>query len=113
LTLWKHEFTGPAGRMTYVRRSPGNWYNGNGYKFFLKDLAWGLAHLGGVVRVSVAVRDWNASPRVRMAECYPAPKLLMRVTHLDPGTGAFRLEQVAPNHVARSVVDSHAHSQAT
>jgi hypothetical protein len=112
VTLWKEEFTGPAGRMTYERHGHGNWHKGNGNKFFFKDLAWALAHCGGIVRVIVAVRDRSAFPRVRMAECYPSKNLLMRVTHVDPVTGAFRLEQVAPTDDVRSVMDSHVRSQA-
>jgi hypothetical protein len=112
VTLWKHEFAGPAGRMIYERRGFGDWHKGNGNKFFFEDLAWALAHCGGIVRVIVAVRNWGAFPRVRTAECYPSKKLLMRLTHLDPVAGAFKLEQVVPTNDVRSVTDFHIRSQA-
>jgi hypothetical protein len=99
-TLWKHELLGPAGRMVCARRDLGDWYEGNGSRFFFEDLAWALAKCGGIIRVIVAVRDWSASPCVRMAECYPQKSLLMRITHLNLETGAFRLEQVAPSDSA-------------
>jgi hypothetical protein len=94
VTLWKHELTGLAGNMVYARHDIGDWYEGNGSPFFFEDLAWALAKCGGIVRVIVAVRDRRASPRVRMAECYPQKNLFMRITHLNPDIGAFSLEQV-------------------
>jgi hypothetical protein len=103
VTLWKDGFSGPAGKMTYERHGHGDW-KGNGSKFLFEDLAWALAHCGGFVRVIVAVRDRSAFPRVRMAECYPCKGLLMRVTHVDPVAGAFRLEQVVPTNEERSVM---------
>jgi hypothetical protein len=112
VTLWKDEFTGPAGRMTYERHGFGNWHKGNGNKFFFKDLAWAVAHCGGIVRVIVAVRDRDAFPRVRVAECYPSKNVIMRVTHLDPLAGAFKLEQVVPTNDVRFALDLHVRSQA-
>ena len=102
VTLWKHELIGTAGSMVYYRPDLGDWHRGNGSKFFFEDMAWALANCGGVVRVIVAVRDPNAGPRVRAVECYPQKNLFMRITHLDPKTGAFRLEQVAPAASAKS-----------
>lgn len=113
LTLWRHEFTGPAGRMTYERRGFGDWRKGNGIKFFYEHLLWALTYLGGIVRVIVVVRDWRASPRVRMAECYPSKDLVMRVKSVNLVTGAFRLEQVAPANEVRAATDSHVPLQAT
>ncbi len=112
VTLWKDEFIGPAGSMTYERHSHGDWHKGIGSRFFFEDLAWALAHCGGIVRVIVAVRDRTAFPSVRTAECYPGKNLMMRVTHLDPVAGAFKLEQVAPTNDAKLVVDLHVRSQA-
>jgi hypothetical protein len=103
VTLWKDELRGPAGKMIYVRNDLGDWYDGNGSRFFFEDLTWALANCGGIVRVIVAVRDRSASPRVRTAECYPQKNLFMRITHLDPEIGAFRLEQVVPAYSVTSV----------
>lgn len=112
VTLWKDEITGSAGRMVYERRSLGGWYQGNGSRSFFKDLNWALANCGGIVRVIVAVRDRSASPRVRMSECYPQKNLFMRVTHIDPITGAFRLEQVVPTDTVSPVRKPDLHATA-
>jgi hypothetical protein len=112
VTLWIDGFKGPAGSMVYARRGLGDWHNGNGNRFFFEDLAWAVANCGGIVRVIVAVRDKRQTGRGKTVECYPRKELIMRVVHLDPKAGAFRLKQVAPNHAVRSVVDSHVHSQA-
>jgi hypothetical protein len=103
VSLWQHEFKGLAGNMIYERQSHGDWYKGVGYRFLIEDLAWAVAHFGGIVGVVVVVRDSSALPRVRVSDCYAAKKLLMRVTHLDPATGAFRLEQVAPTNMPKLV----------
>lgn len=95
VSLWQHEFKGSAGNMTYERQSHGDWYKGLGYRFLIEDLAWALAHLGGIVGVVIVVRDRSALPHVRVYDCFLAKTLSMRITHLDPVTGAFRLEQVA------------------
>jgi len=96
VTLWKHEFQGPAGNMVYSKNNLQDWHTGTGSRAFIQDLAWALTHCGGLVRVIVVVRDESALPAIRASECYPCKNLVMRVTHLDPATGAFSLEQVAP-----------------
>jgi hypothetical protein len=98
VTLWQDEFAGPAGMMTYERGSHEGWHKGTGSRFFFEDLAWALTNCGGIVRVIVALRDREAFPRVRMVECFPKKSLLMRVTLVDPETGAFRLEQMVPDN---------------
>jgi hypothetical protein len=103
ITLWKDEFNGPAGNMTYSKSELGDWFEGPGSRFFFEDLDWATKNCGGLVRVIVAVRDETDTKRVRMAECYPQKNLVMRVTHLDPKKGAFRLEQVSPADVATPV----------
>jgi hypothetical protein len=97
VSLWKDEIRGPAGKMTCSRSSWGNW-NRSTYLPFLKDLAWALAHCGGIVRVVIVVRAEENVLRVRTADCYPAQNLLMRVTFVDLVAGAFRLEQVVPDN---------------
>jgi hypothetical protein len=81
--------------MVYQRRGWGDWNRRNGRSFF-EDLKWAVANCGGIVRVVVVVQDRKAAPHARTADCYPAKNLLMRVTHLDPVTGAFELVQVVP-----------------
>jgi hypothetical protein len=103
VTLWKHEFKGPAGKMVYAHSGLGNWHEGNGSRTFSKDLVWALANCEGLVRVVVVTRLWSVSSRVRTAECYPQKNLLMRITHLNLKTGAFTLEQVVPAEGAAPV----------
>jgi hypothetical protein len=105
VSLWRDGFEGPAGRMVYDRSSMEDWYDGSVRRRFFEDLAWAIKHCGGIVRVIVAVRDLSAFPLVRTAECYPCKNLLMRVTHLDPVAGAFKLEQAAPTDDVWPVVD--------
>jgi len=104
VTLWKDELKGAAGNMAYDRGNMRDWHNGPGRRFFFEDLAWALANCDGLLRVIVAVRDHNQARRTRKAEWYPQKNLVMRIVHLDPAVGAFRLQQVATtvravNHV--------------
>jgi hypothetical protein len=94
VTLWLDEFKGQAGKMVYARQGLGDWHKGSGSRFFFEDLAWAVANCGGIVRVVVAVRDPRQTGRAKTLECYPRKDLVMRVVHVDPKTGAFRLEQV-------------------
>lgn len=94
LSLWKDEFKGPVGAMVYDRPSTADWHDGPGKQQFFRDLAWAVAHCGGIVRVILVIRDPREPGRV--LECYPQKNWLMRVTHLDREAGAFRLEQVIP-----------------
>jgi hypothetical protein len=96
VTLWKNEFSGPAGQMKYEKSNIANWFDGPGRRFFFEDLAWAVQHCGGLVRVIVVVRDETSTSEVRVADCYPQKNLIMRVVQLDPDNGAFTLHQVVP-----------------
>jgi hypothetical protein len=106
VTLWKDELRGPAGSMVYWRHGWGDWNRSNGRSFF-EDLIWAVLNCGAVVSVIVVVRDRGPDLRVRTADCYPAKNLMMRVTHLDPVAGAFRLEQVVPANFMKPVTARH------
>jgi hypothetical protein len=106
VSLWKHEFKGPIGRMIYDRPGTADWYDGAGKHHFFQDLAWAVANCDGIVRVVLVVRD-PCEPG-RALECYPHKNWLMRVTHLDPKAGAFRLEQAIPAEMAVRYPSSHA-----
>jgi hypothetical protein len=96
-TLWQDEFKGRVPHQTYSRPGydPDDPDDRPGYVELLTNLQWALNHCSGKVNTVVAIaKDRNAKPR-RIAECYPQPNLVMRVTHLDASTGAFTLEQVA------------------
>lgn len=95
VSLWKDEIRGSGGNMVCSRSGWGDW-NRSTYRDLLNALAWALQKCGGIVNVVVVVRDEQAIPRARTADCYPAKNLRMRVTHLDLVAGAFRLEQVVP-----------------
>jgi len=95
VSLWKDEIRGRAGSLVCSRSGWGEWHRAP-YRDFLHALAWALKKCGGIVNVVVVVRDEQAMPRVRTADCYPASNLRMRVTHLDLVAGSFRLEQVVP-----------------
>jgi hypothetical protein len=99
ITLWKDEFIGSAGKMTYAKSELGDWFEGPGSRFFFEDLAWAKNNCDGIVRVIVAVRDEQDKTKVSMAECYPQKNLVMRITHLDAEAGAFGLSQIVPNGV--------------
>jgi hypothetical protein len=102
VTLWLHEFAGPAGKMVYERLEFGDWQEGACSRAFFEDLAWAVAHCGGIVSVVISVRDWSALPLIRTAECYPAPNVQMRVVSFDSTKGAFKLEQVDAKALARA-----------
>jgi hypothetical protein len=93
VSLWKDEIRGRAGSLVCSRSGWGEWHRST-YHDFLNALALARRKCGGIVNVVVVVRDEQAIPRVRTADCYPAHNLRMRVTHLDLVAGAFRLEQV-------------------
>jgi hypothetical protein len=94
VTLWQDEFQGGAGELIYVRAGATGWANRHGYQELMNNLEWARDQCGAKVRVIVAIkRDRNERPP-RIAECFPQKKLVMRVAELDPGTGAFRLEQI-------------------
>lgn len=94
VSLWKHEFSGPAGEMVYDKADSSDWKNVVAKREFFRDLQWAVDHCEGVIRVVVVVRD--PSDPSRTIDCYPAPNVVMRVTALDTVGSTFRLEQVRP-----------------
>ena len=92
LSIWRDEFDGRAGAMVYEKLDTSDWRDGRGKERFFAELRRALDRCGGLVRIVVSVRDPNNAGRAK--ECYPAPRLLMRVTYLDVEERGFRLEQV-------------------
>jgi hypothetical protein len=82
--------------MTYTLNNFGGWHRGAGVDLLFEHLAFALANCGRVVHVVVAVRGRNGSASERTT-WFAREDLIMRVTHLDPATGSFRLEQVSPS----------------
>jgi hypothetical protein len=65
-----------------------------GSKDRMANLIWARDHCDSLVRVVIVVaNNVKANPR-RIADCFPVDRLIMRITHLDAATGAFRLESV-------------------
>jgi hypothetical protein len=61
---------------------------------WIANLKWARAHCDNQVRVVVvAAKDVKAEPRT-ILYCYPDDSVIMRITHLDTRTGAFRAESV-------------------
>jgi hypothetical protein len=94
VSIWKHDLTGPPGERVYDRPSWGDWYSGSGRRYFFADLAWAREHCDGIVRIVLSIRKDGEPERVRVAESHADHDLRMRVTRMDPETGAFRLEEV-------------------
>ena len=94
VSIWEKELTGRTGELIYGRPSWGDWYDGLGRRYFFEDLAWARDNCGGIVRIVLSIREQDDSEPAKVAESYADHSLLMRVTHMDPETGAFRLEQV-------------------
>ncbi|MHC2423281.1 hypothetical protein ACVII1_006285 [Bradyrhizobium elkanii] len=97
--VWQDEFKMAAGRMVYERSSWGDWFSGPGRREYIKHLAWAWRCLDGIVNVVISTRKWTENGYVR-TDSFARPSVIMRVVHLDPVTGAFRLEQVLPEKKA-------------
>jgi hypothetical protein len=92
-TLWQDQFTRQDGRLVYER--PGfigpNDKKRPGLTEWVENLTWARDHCEGRFRVISAIaRDVSADPR-SIAECFPT-EMVMRLTRLDPETGAFSAE---------------------
>ncbi|MCK1297522.1 MULTISPECIES: hypothetical protein [unclassified Bradyrhizobium] len=94
VSLWRHEFGGPAGEMVYDKADSSDWKHGIAKSEFFAHLQWAVDHCEGIVRVVIVVRD--PSDPSRTIDCYPAPNVIMRVIALDAVGSTFRLEQVRP-----------------
>ncbi|GIQ75951.1 hypothetical protein BraRD5C2_43940 [Bradyrhizobium sp. RD5-C2] len=99
LSLWQDEFRMVDGRMIYERSSWGDWFDGPSRRECFKHLAWARRHLDGKINVVISTRKWTENGYVR-TDSFARPGVIMRVVHLDPVTGAFRLEQVLPEKKA-------------
>jgi hypothetical protein len=94
VSIWEKDLTGQIGERVYDRPSWGDWYSGPGRRYFFEDLAWARDNCVGNVRIVLSIRKPGDSEPVQVAESYADHNLVMRVTHVDPETGAFRLEEV-------------------
>jgi hypothetical protein len=98
VTLWQDLFE-EQGRVYRIRNiDPAYDYQRQPGLAELKDnLAHALAHNDGLVRVIVAIaKDVKASPR-SIKECFPADRIVMRVTDFDSEQGTATLVRVEPS----------------
>ncbi|SEP50735.1 hypothetical protein SAMN02990966_07748 [Rhodospirillales bacterium URHD0017] len=96
MTMWEDEIVWKGRTATYQslsrnvtrkRKRPGETER-------LENLKWARDHCGGLVRV-VMMTATNKDPYSRkIATCYPADHLIMRIGQLDEGNGTFRAESV-------------------
>jgi hypothetical protein len=97
INLWKDRISYQGGHIEYDERAKDDvsqWMAKPGYRERLENLIWARDHCDGLFRVNIAVaKDIHASPRA-IEDCYPQPKLLMRITELNVASGAFRAVQV-------------------
>jgi hypothetical protein len=93
VSLWRDELRTENGRQIYDRPSWGDW-SPHARPSLFEHLTYARDDCDGIVRVVISVRDRDASGKVKTSDCYPQPKLLLRITRLDLVSGGFRLEQV-------------------
>jgi hypothetical protein len=95
LVFWEDELREENGKYTYelpVGRTSEQWMRRAGSRERLENLKWAQDYCGGLVRVVMATaEDPTADPR-KIAHCSPEPSLVMQITYLDVGSGAFRVE---------------------
>lgn len=93
LTLWQDELKPEGKKWVYHAKARGDfaeWLQKPGNKEKLENLKWAQDECDGLFRVVVAIeQDTSAIPRA-IKECFPHPKLIMRITELDRETGEFR-----------------------
>jgi hypothetical protein len=95
MTMWQDEIGRDGDLMTYQSRPrPPGEETRPGALERIENLKWARDYCDSLVRVVIMrAEDVKASPRT-IADCYPHEKLVMRITYLDEGTGAFRAESV-------------------
>ena len=97
LTLWKDGISVSNGVTTYDSFDPTGhapWIDTPGNRERLENLKWARDHCDGLFRVVITVaKDVNSVPR-SIAECYPQPNLVMRITDLNEQTGEFRAASI-------------------
>jgi len=96
VTIWEDEIEERDGRVTYQSPYPpitqGQTVRIS--KKWITNLKWARDHCKNLVRVVVLVAE---NPLVRpktLHSCYPHDTLVMRITHFDTRTGAFRAESI-------------------
>jgi hypothetical protein len=94
VSLWDSEFSEVDGKRVYDRPAWADWYKGPGKTHLFKDLDWAREHCDGKVKIVLATRKDADRDPVQATQSRADHDLIMRVTHMDPEIGAFRLEEV-------------------
>jgi hypothetical protein len=94
VTMWEDELERQNDRVTYQSRYPPitQGQSNRANKKWIANLKWARDHCDSPVRVVVLVaKNPQARPKT-LHSCYPHDTLVMRITHFDTRTGAFRAE---------------------
>jgi hypothetical protein len=90
VTLWQDEFKWRGEQVTCSRpgRGPDNPDTRPAFRELMENLQWAQEHCDGRFHVIIArAKDPAVRPRA-IAECFPS-RIVMRLTHFDPSTGAW------------------------
>jgi hypothetical protein len=97
MTFWKHQFdykTKPISYAAINETGSDAWLRRPGNSERLENLIYSQDHCDGLLRVVITVaEDVNADPP-KIADCFPQPKMQMRITDLKRTTGEWRAELV-------------------
>jgi hypothetical protein len=96
-TFWQDQFDYKTKPISYAGISETGseaWLRRPGNSERLENLIYSQDYCDGLLRVVITVaEDVNADPR-KIADCFPQPKMQMRITYLNRSTGEFRAELV-------------------
>jgi hypothetical protein len=93
MTLWRDEIGCHGDLLTYESRAKIRSKKPSS-KERLANLRWARDNCDGLVRVVIVTAKDVKAERRSIADCFPVDQLVMRITHLDDETGAFRMESV-------------------
>jgi hypothetical protein len=95
VALWRDRFSPDSKSYASSSHSTdAHWFDSNGHKELIRNLAWAKTHCEGLVRVILVVaKDVGVEPRSARTSI-PRDDLVMRVAKLDEMTKEFLLERV-------------------
>ena len=95
LTVWQDGWKrDDSGKLVYQRRHDGGGTTKPGFKSFVDDMQWAIAHCDGLFSVIIAKAvDPKAVPR-QIEECWPKPGMRMKIRDFDPETGFLTAETI-------------------
>ena len=97
ITLWKDLVrleNGVARYDSFNLESSGEWIDLLGNRERIENLIWARDNCDGLFRVVITIaEDTQAEPR-KIEQCFPQPRMVMRIIELNESTGEFRAESV-------------------